>query len=260
MGTVAGPLISFYAATLLLLLGVSLCHGGEHGAPGRATLSREFLLSLRTSAAGEISASIPREICKPIVRTRKRGKRGGLRRRIKTLRLSDRRKLPPLPTVLLANVQSIRNKLNEPEVWAKLKREIKETCLLAFTETWLSDSDRNEDFSLSGFGIPIRQDQSPEITRKSRVGGVCFYVNERYCNTVKVRERICTTDLELLMISLRPFYLPREFQQLFYTLVYIHPRASATAAAQLIADVMSRLDVVCSDTPTFVLGILTIAN
>lgn len=156
---------------------------------------------------------------------------------------------------MLANVQSIKNKLDELEVWAKLKKEIKETCLLAFTESWLSDSDRDEDFSLSGFGIPIRLDRSPEITGKSRGGGgVCFYVNERFCNTVKVRERMCTTDPELLTISLRPFYLPREFQQLFYTLVYIHPRANATAAAQLIADVMSRLDAVCPDAPTFVLG------
>ena len=71
---------------------------------------------------------------------------------------------------------------------------------------------------------------------------------------MKVREGICTTDLELLTISLRPFYLPHEFQQLFYTLVYIHPRDNVSTTAQLIADVMSRLDAVCPDAPKFVLG------
>lgn len=81
---------------------------------------------------------------------------------------------------------------------------------------------------------------------------MCCYVNDRYCNTAKVREKICTTDLELLTIS--PFYLPREFQQLFYTLVYIHPRADASAAAQLMADVMVRLDAVCPEALKFVLG------
>lgn len=83
---------------------------------------------------------------------------------------------------------------------------------------------------------------------------MCFYVNERYCNTVVIREKICTTDVELLTISLRPFYLPREFQQLFYTLVYIHPRSNATAAAQLIADVMHKLDSICPEAPKFFLG------
>lgn len=36
-------------------------------------------------------------------------------------------------------MQSIQNKLDELEVWDKLKCEMKETCLLTFTETWLSD-------------------------------------------------------------------------------------------------------------------------
>ena len=69
-----------------------------------------------------------------------------------------------------------------------------------------------------------------------------------------VREEICTPDIELLTISLRPFYLPREFQQLFFTIVYIHPRANASAATQLIADVTHRLDTICPDAPKFVLG------
>ena len=170
------------------------------------------------------------------------------------LRLDDRRKLPPLPTILLSNAQSIRNKIDELESWAKFEREIGESCLLAFTETWLNDSDRDEDLTLTGFGSPIRLDRSPETTGKSRGGGVCFYVNKRYCNTVKIRERICTADLELLSISLRPFYLPREFQQLFYTVVYIHPRANASAAAQLIADTTHKLDEICPDAPKFILG------
>lgn len=91
-------------------------------------------------------------------------------------------------------------------------------------------------------------------TGKSRGGGVCFYINKRYCNTVVIRESICTPDIELLSISLRPHYLPREFQQLFYTLVYIHPRADASAASQLIADVTHRLDTISPGSPKFILG------
>ena len=69
-----------------------------------------------------------------------------------------------------------------------------------------------------------------------------------------VREKICTPDLELLSISIRPFYLPREFPQLFFTLVYIHPRANVASANQLIVEVTNRLDALSPDAPKFILG------
>ncbi len=83
---------------------------------------------------------------------------------------------------------------------------------------------------------------------------MCVYVNERYCNTVGIREKILTPDIELLTVSLRPFYLPWDFQQLFFTLVYIHPRANTSAAAQLIADITHRLDLICPEALKFILG------
>ena len=58
----------------------------------------------------------------------------------------------------------------------------------------------------------------------------------------------------LLTVSLRPFYLSWEFQLLFYTLVYIHPRANASIAAQVIADVTHRLDSICPEAPKFLMG------
>ena len=39
----------------------------------------------------------------------------------------------------------------------------------------------------------------------------------QYC----VRERVCTRDFELLTVSFRPFYLPREFGQITVILVYV---------------------------------------
>lgn len=84
--------------------------------------------------------------------------------------------------------------------------------------------------------------------------GVCFYINERYCYNVTVREEICTSDLELLTISIWPFYLPKEFPQLFLTIVYIHPKASILAATQLIAEVANRLEAISPEAPKFVLG------
>lgn len=242
--------------TLLLLYGLFLvlctCQKtGNEGSPlwetvvTRIIFSRESLLEIWLSTDGVVSPpNIPPELRRAVAKhkPRKRGRRGGIRRRLKRMSLQDRSRLPALPTILLANAQSIRNKLDELDAWATVRPEIRNACLLCFTESWLNDSDRDEDLSLRGFGAPLRLDRSPEITKKQRGGGVCCYINERYCNTVVVRERICTPDIELLSISLRPHYLPREFQQLFFTIVYIHPRANAEAAAQLMGDVTHRLD------------------
>ena len=52
---------------------------------------------------------------------------------------------------------------------------------------------------------------------KEKGGGVYLYVNERWYKTVIVRHKLCTPDIELLSVSLRPLYVPREFPQLFVT-------------------------------------------
>lgn len=215
------------------------------------------------SVSHQIPANIPAEIYAPLhldnrslhwPSRQKRGRRGGTRCRMKRLCLDDRRRLPPLPSVFLSNAQSLRHKTDEPEIWAKFKSEIKECCLLAITEIWLNEGDEDSDLALTGFGCPFRLDRSSEATGEKRGGGVCFYVNQRYCNHIIVREAICTTDVELLSISLRPFCLPREFPQLFFTLVYVHPQANASAATQLIVDLTHKLGSICSDAPKFYLG------
>ena len=105
-----------------------------------------------------------------------------------------------------------------------------------------------------GFGCPTRLDRDKQTTGKAKGGGVCLYVNERWCKTVIVREQLCTPDIELLSVSLRPLYLPREFPQLFVTVVYIHPRANVDRAAQHICDVTQKLDALSTDAPKFILG------
>ena len=71
---------------------------------------------------------------------------------------------------------------------------------------------------------------------------------------VIVHDTICTPNIELLSIPLRPVYLPREFPLLFFTLVYIHPHANAARAAELISNHINKLDSISPDAPKFVLG------
>ncbi len=66
-------------------------------------------------------------------RRRKRGKRAGV-----LIRLRRRAFRPPLPTILLANVQSLDNKLCELRARISYQRETRDCCVICLTETWMS--------------------------------------------------------------------------------------------------------------------------
>ncbi|CAI5677546.1 unnamed protein product [Oreochromis niloticus] len=184
-------------------------------------------------------------------RLRKRGKKGDVRQRVRKLRRKNR---VPLPSMILANVQSLRNKTDELQGNVLHLREYREACLMALTETWLTDMDSDTSLRISGFGTPVRLDRNCGVTRKSHRGGVCLYINQGWCNNFTVRERLCLPDIELLSVSVRPFYLPREFPQIFVTVVYIHPKADVKVAADAIFKVVHNLQTLSPDAPNFILG------
>ncbi|KAI3363082.1 hypothetical protein L3Q82_011534 [Scortum barcoo] len=70
-----------------------------------------------------------------------------------------------------------------------------------------------------------------------------MYVNNRWCNPghISVKTVSCCPDLELLAVSLRPYYLPREFSHVISVCVYIPPRADAATACEKIHSVTARL-------------------
>ena len=181
---------------------------------------------------------------------RKRGRKGGVRQRLRRMKYK-----PPLPSIILANVRSLKGlKMDELRANATHLNEYRDACMMAFTETWFDNSVSDRGTFVDGFGCPTRLDRDRKATGKEKGGGVCLYVNERWCKTVMVREQLCTPDIELLSVSLRPLYLPREFPQLFVTVVYIHPKANVNRAAQHICDVTQKLDSLSPDAPKFVLG------
>ncbi len=103
--------------------------------------------------------------------------------------------------------------------------------------------DQDADVSIDGFGAPFCLDWQAKVTRKTQGGGVYLYINKQYCNpcSVTVRECVCTPDVKLSSVSLRPFYLPREFSQVFITIVYIHPKANVTSGLSIIFDEVQKL-------------------
>lgn len=158
----------------------------------------------------------------------------------------------PLPTVVLANTRSLSKQLPELQSALRCFTEYRDSCLLCFTETWLKDTIDNSLLQVVGFSDPVRTDRDPQVTGKKVGGGVCVYINERWCKNYTLRESYCSEDIELLSSSFRPFYLPREFGQLFITIVYIHPRANFRAVENIIYDVVDRLENIATDAPKFV--------
>ena len=59
--------------------------------------------------------------------------------------------------------------------------EHRDTCLMAFTETWFDCSVSDQGTFIEGFVCPTRLDRDKEATGKEIGGGVCLYVNERWC-------------------------------------------------------------------------------
>jgi hypothetical protein len=97
---------------------------------------------------------------------------------------------PRLLSVLLAKVQSLKNKLDEFRSRLFYQWDIKNGIILCFTESWLYDDTGN--IQLAGFSVH-RQDRTA-TSGKTRGGGVCLYVNNTWCVMSNINEvsRYCS--------------------------------------------------------------------
>lgn len=94
------------------------------------------LLRRPTSSPTPTAASRPqRRRHKRRERKQKRGKHGGFR-----ARLTANPHKPSIPTIVLANVRSLDNKLDFIRLLRSTQRTVRDCCVFVFTETWLSDS------------------------------------------------------------------------------------------------------------------------
>ena len=153
---------------------------------------------------------IPTEISRPYrhnkycVLKRKRERKGGIRQRLK-----KRGHRVPLPSIMLGNVRSLKNKSDELAACVAYNQYYRNCCIIALTETWLDESVPDTCVNLNHFSL-VRNDRSAEDSGKTKGGGVCMYINSMWCNTFVTKKALCTPDLEMLCIQCRPHYLPRE--------------------------------------------------
>lgn len=105
---------------------------------------------------------------------------------------------------------------------------------MVFTETWLHQRVPDSLLNLGGYSL-VRADRS-DTSGKRNGGGIGMYVSDKWCKQYTVRETICSPDVELLCISMRPHYLPREFGNIIIAAVYVPPSANAGRATARIAE------------------------
>ena len=149
-------------------------------------------------------------------KTRKRGRKGGIRTRMKRrgcFKLA-------VPTVILRNVRSLLNKCDELQSSINHLNEYRNCCALVFTETWLRENISDSLVQVDGFNI-IRADRCVATSGKEKGGGLRVYVNKKWCINFNIKYKMCSALLEILVVNCRPFYLPREISCVRFIVVYI---------------------------------------
>ncbi|KAK0155060.1 hypothetical protein N1851_002626 [Merluccius polli] len=170
---------------VLLLLFLLFVTENFAGSSGGIVYTREQMIALCKPVLlpGDRPA-IPQEL-----RGKHRGCRAGTKRREKR-----KRHKPAVPAIIMGNVRSLGNKMDELSALVKTQREYRECSLFCFSETWL-----HSHIPDSSVEVPVRGDRDCSKSRKKKGGGLALYVSERWCNPghVSVKERLCTLDIEL---------------------------------------------------------------
>ncbi|KAI3366225.1 hypothetical protein L3Q82_010061, partial [Scortum barcoo] len=107
--------------------------------------------------------------------------------------------------------------MDELAALTRHQREYRECSLLLFTETWLTALTPDTAAELDGFTLSYGRTEARRA------------------------EQHCCKDIELLAVSMRPYYLPREFTHALVVVVYVPPSANADAACDVLLSAVSRL-------------------
>ncbi len=171
----------------------------------------------------------------PRRRKKHREKHAGIRNRLRV-----RAHSPPLPSILLSNVKSLENKMDDLRARISFQRDIRDCNILCLTETWLTPSVPDTAVRPSDNFSVLQMDRTAEAG-KTKGGGVCFMINKKWCDprNISILSRSCSPHLEHLSIICRPFYLPREFSSIVVTAVYVPPQADTSLALSKLHDELS---------------------
>lgn len=180
--------------------------------------------------------------------TSKKGRHSGTFARFK--RCAHR---PPLPALLLSNVRFLWHKMGELQLMLQFNKDYSDCSAICLMETWLDPSVPDQAVTPSGFTLHCA-DRSPILSHKSKGGGICIMVNERWCTNSTELAHVCSPHLEYLTVKCRPSFLPQEFVSVIIICVYIPPEASAVTTIAELANYVSSVENIHLDAAVIVLG------
>ncbi len=153
------------------------------------------------------------------------GRRAGIHNRLR-----ERAHSPPLPSILLANVQSLENKMDDLRARISFQQDIRDCNILCLTETWLTPSVPDTAVRPSDNFSVLRTDRRAEAG-KTKGGGVCFMINKKWCDprNISILSHSCSPHLEHLCIICHPFYQFSSFHHR-QTLAWLCPNSTMSSA------------------------------
>jgi len=156
----------FESFLVILLLLFSLFVSESHALRSDGIVySREQLIALcRPVLLPGARHDIPEEL-----RRLKRGCRAGAKLRMK----KKRRYKPCVPAIIMGNVRSLGNKMDELGVLTKMQWEYRECRIMCFTETWLHTLIPDNNTALPGF-TSVRADRDVILSGKKKGGGIAL--------------------------------------------------------------------------------------
>ncbi len=177
----------------------------------------------------------PTTASRPQRRKQKRGKRRGIR-----ARLAANPHKPAIPTIVLANVRSLDNKLDYIRLLHSTQRTVRDCCAFVFTETWLNNSVPDCAIQLDQLTC-YRADRALVQGGKTRGGGLCVYINDAWCRDAVVVCKHCSPLVEFMIIKWRPFYLPGEYTAILLVAVYIPPSSNNNNRSEALNDLYQHI-------------------
>ena len=117
-----------------------------------------------------------------------------------------------IPRMLLSNVRSVNNKIDEIAVIANENK----VDLIALTETWTDENTSPDFLSINGFVLFSKS------RTERRGGGVALYVND--CFNPRILPVIIPNEIEAIWVIIRPKLLPREISCIIVCVMYFPPR------------------------------------
>ena len=207
-----GPVVCLDVWRRIHELGISRKRKTHRGSKGRRrpkNLERGVLASHQIALIQAIPVLVNRR--KDIQLAKKRN---GTRNNLKQITVQKKKKIIyDLPRIVLSNVRSINNKLDEIDIVANVNK----VDIISLTETWIDETTPIESLDIQGYVLFSK----PRIGRKG--GGVALYVKD--CFNPRILPVTIPDVVEALWVFIRPKLLPREMSCIVVCVLYFSPRS-----------------------------------